>query len=123
MTEEAFAQAEDQRRITEAHKNAVKAGVSTVETVEVDPTAVEKFEVKINNSAVREIIRDMIESYFGKQTEAIKLFEAELQNTIDKLSELIDNFNLYVAEERKDRVSHRERVKKAAEQIERELNY
>lgn len=134
MAEAAFERQEALRKDAEAKKTRLQLGIPPAEAVEAQlPDDKRQIEVTIDNSAVRDFLKTTHEEFQqilthqqqiseSKQTEALKMFESELSLVADKLSELIDNFNLYVAEERKDRATHRERVRQTCDRIDREIS-
>jgi hypothetical protein len=131
--EDQFQRQENLRIEAESKKNRAKLGLPSSETVETQlPDDNKQIQVTINNSSVRNFLKTTHEEFQqilahqqteaeNKQSEALKLFESELQTVSDKLSELIDNFNLYVAQERTERKAHRERVQKTCDLIDREI--
>jgi hypothetical protein len=135
MVEADFQQQEMLRKQAESRKQRLQLGIPPAETINAQILDEQhNIEVHIDNSAVRDFLKTTHEEFQQilshqqriheeKQKESLKLFESELQIVADRLKELIDNFNLYVAEERKDRAAHRARVQQTCDAIDRELSY
>jgi hypothetical protein len=132
--ESEFQQQEALRIAAERKKQRLQLGIPPAENVEAQlPDDTKQIQVTIDNSSVRDYLKTTHEEFQqilahqqrtseNNQSEALKLFESELQAVSDKLSEFVDNFNLYVAQERAERKAHRERVQKTCDLIDREIS-
>lgn len=143
MAEEALQQQEFLRLKAERLKQQVKSGVKEEATVErqVNVEIQDLFQAKLDNSAIREYIRREHDEFhtileaevrhlISNQDKALKQQEIQVANLKgevsdlhDRLSELMDNFNLYVSEERKNHAAHRERVQRTCDLLDKELSY
>lgn len=131
--ESEFQQQEALRIAAEHKKQRLQLGILPAENVETQlPDDTKQIQVTIDNSSVRDFLKTTHEEFQqilahqqktaeNKQSEALALFESELQTVSDKLTELIDNFNLYVAQERAERKAHRERVQQTCDLIDKEI--
>ena len=132
-TEEEYEQAQQSLREVEKRRNRVQIGLPAEEpeavendvqavNVVIDNTRMREYFLKVNEQ-FQTVFAMMQRSHETKVSEAVKLFESELQIVSERLKELIDNFNLYVAEERKNRVAYRKRVEDTCAKIDKELAY
>jgi hypothetical protein len=131
-----FQQQEALRKKTEQKKRTQQTGVPEAPSVEAQfPNETKQFMLTIDNSAIRDYIKreheelhSILEEYSNKtirsenkQESKFTVLESEVSSLTDRLSELLDNFNLFVSQERTERKLHRERVQATCNRIDEEL--